>query len=147
MVDSEGFRDEGGSLERINEDSLERWRVIRAGEEKQSHPSPNSKQKPTAPSGLHVPHQILAQYRASKSKIDLGVQVLDQGLGRPPAKQKLSVAVDRKFKRFETVRSSSDARPGLADKKNMSLDELSGKKPKFLLPSTTANGASQPTSL
>lgn len=147
MVDSEGLQDEDGSLERINEDSLERWRVVRAGEEKQSHPSPNSKQKPTAPSGLHVPRQILAQYRVSKSKIDLGVQVLEKGSGRPPAKQKLSVAADRKFKRFETVRSSSDTQPGPADKKNVSLDELPVKKPKFLLPSTTANGTSQPTSL
>ena len=58
-------------------------------------------------------------------------------------KRKLSVAADRKFKRFETFRSRSNARLDTKDKNNISLGEPFNKKPKFLLPSSTSNAISQ----
>ena len=146
MYDDEGFHDEGGSLEKINEDSLQRWRVVRASGDTLGTISPQTGQKSTSTTRARVPPQVLAQYRMSKSKIDLSEFVLEREHGRDPTKQKLSVAADRKFKRFETVRSSSKARLAAVEKGekgNVSLHELPRKKPKFQLPSTTANAVSQ----
>ena len=76
----------------------------------------------------------------SRSKIDIFNLGLDnEDAANKKSQKKLSAAVDRKFKRFETVKSKSSAR--FEQKNNLALNEPPRKKPKFQLPVTTAANA------